>query len=509
MSQRTSAILVGLVLLGGAGWTARRQYLVLTSWVPADAVVLTKPETVLSGTGRGATLKVQITFGYVVSATKYTGTAKIDPAQAERDSRAIQAGTHHSIRYDPANPSSAEYEPGLRLFEFPLLLGGAGSILLLVTILSGSATRGKPGSAVSAFDLNVPPRGAWFARLPGGFTASAVIRDPNAYVCAAVSLLFVGLAVAEYPSRASFFYLLFVLLSLYGAVRLGLGCVRLTLDMDRLTIFTGAGMIGSGMTYQWSSFRSVREQSLQIVLEGTGRAEFGRNLSAERREFLVNVLRAMLPAQQTKAVAATPETSESAGKSIERTCTICGGLVPASARFCAVCGIQADTIPAPLKPGSFEDDWSVPRELLLPVPRQVRKTSGRPTQRHNMVGIVFIVGVAALFLLSAGFFIGAVMVGLFAAWAYRVSSKRKRLLIWGKPARAVVAEVTHFGVSSPYFTIFEYRDDTGNRIRSSRQRLGDEFAVGRVMTVLYDPRKPSSCIMYPMENLEIALPKSS
>jgi hypothetical protein len=133
----------------------------------------------------------------------------------------------------------------------------------------------------------------------------------------------------------------------------------------------------------------------------------------------------MLPAQQTKAVAATPETPELAGKSMQRTCTICGGLLPVSARFCPVCGKPADAVPVPLKPGRFEDDWSVPPELLLPLPRPVR---GTRITHGRIVGILFMAGVATLLVWGAGFFTGALAVALFAAWAYHVSSQHKRLL---------------------------------------------------------------------------------
>jgi hypothetical protein len=301
---------------------------------------------------------------------------------------------------------------------------------------------------------------------------------------------------------------------LYLTVQLAAGRVRLTLDMDRLTIFTGIGRIGSGTTYQWSSFRSVREEgtrenaTLRIVLEGTRRVEFGENLSDERREFLVNVLQTMLPAHQTNSTAATPEIPELTGKGTQRTCTNCGGVLPANAHFCTVCGKQVDAVPVPLKADSFEDGWNVPPELLLPAPRPVRGSRITPGQR--IAGIVFMAGVATLLVLGAGFFTGGVAVALFAAWAYHVSSQHKWMLKWGKPARAVVAEVTPIKGrwSTIYSTIFEYRDHAGGLIRSSRQRLGVEFAVGRVMTVLYDPKKPSSCVMYPVEGLEIALPHS-
>jgi hypothetical protein len=401
-----------------------------------------------------------------------------------------------------------------RLFAVPLILGSLGIFLLLSGVLRQGAIRRKPQSVSSAFDLNFPPPGAWFSRSPGGFTAGAVIRNPQAYVLAFIALVFLVGAIALYPNRASFLVLLFGLLVLYGTLRSAVGRVRLTVDLDRLTIFTGIGRIGSSMTHEWSSFQTVREEeteenaSLRIVLEGTKRAQFGQGLSNERRTFLVNVLRTMLPPHRTKTVAATTEVPASPGKSMQRTCPNCGALLPADTVLCAVCGKRVQVIPARSNQANLENDWSVPPELLIPVPRPVR--GNRVTPYQWIFGIVFVAGITSLVVWVAGFFIGACWIAMAASWGYRVVSEHKRLLKWGKPARAVVVEATRMGGGRTpryYSTSFEYQDDTGDRIRSSPQRLGVELAVGSVMTVLYDPKKPSTCVMYPMDGLEIALPQ--
>jgi len=347
---------MGLILMGVAGLEARHPYVIFTTWIPGDAVVLTKPEIIGAGNKYAY---VQFTFRYVVGGTSYKKNAGIPTAQVAVNNRAIQPGTHHRIRYDPALPSSVEYEPGLRLFALPLVLFGMGSCFFLGGVLSDYAARGKPRNVSSVFNLNAPPRGAWFIPLPGGFTAGAVTRKSvGALMSAAFALTLFGMALATYPQGVTIF-IVFGAMCLFLTVYLAAGRIRLMLDRDRLTIFTGIGRIGFGTTYQWSSFRSLREEgterneTLRIVLEGTQRAEFGENLSDERREFLVNVLRARLPAQGTEAAPATLATFELAGESIKRTCSNCGGLLPAGAHFCTVCGKQADAVPVPLDTGSL------------------------------------------------------------------------------------------------------------------------------------------------------------
>ncbi len=409
------------------------------------------------------------------------------------------------------------------MIGFSLAFAGFGLLCILLGALPKSAFSDHqdiPAAIQSSpFDLQFPPKGAWFKPLPGGFSVGASTRRPVGELIMISVFASVTFAtfLAFFPTRVSFVVLLFGLALLYVLALSAAGQIRLTQEKDRLTIFTGVGKIGSTLHYPWSSFRSVQEDgtpgTFRIVLEGAVRAQFGGQLSDQRRRYILNVLRTVLPAQTSKQHAEAPIAKPSElthGNSrleiMQRTCSFCGALRPASAYFCTVCGKQAATDPRPLEPASFEDDWSVPLELLLPVPRPVRGI--RITLGQRIVGIVLMAGMAVLAIWAREFLLP---VALCAWWVYHISSQHRRLLKWGKPARAVVAEM--IPVYSPrfrsyYSTLFEYQDDTGHRL-SSRQDLSVPFMVGRVMTVLYDPKKPSSCVMYPMESLEIVKPKNS
>ena len=88
--------------------------------------------------------------------------------------------------------------------------------------------------------------------------------------------------------------------------------------------------------------------------------------------------------------------------------------------------------------------------------------------------------------------------------------KEKKLLRWGKPARAVVTGVFHHqgGPKSSGSTEskLEYQDDAGNLVKGYVNR---KLSQNQVLTVLYDPDKPSRFTTYPVAGYEISIPENS
>ena len=187
--------------------------------------------------------------------------------------------------------------------------------------------------------------------------------------------------------------------------------------------------------------------------------------------------------------------------------------------------------------------WSPPQELMLPTPRPVRRVnwlaatdlSGCKPQLVGSFLVLFLILAASVLSLvflddkTVGFggtaFVGAVLI-LLSAYLSANSRKAKRLLTWGKPARAVVIDAqllpqargTAGGGGGWYWTwTFEYQDDTGNPVQSqakeyyspTRAHEPDKFVRNQVLTVLYDPHKPMRVAAYPVAGYEIVEPGSS
>jgi hypothetical protein len=181
--------------------------------------------------------------------------------------------------------------------------------------------------------------------------------------------------------------------------------------------------------------------------------------------------------------------------------------------------------------------WSPPQELMLPTPRPVRRVSwvaaaGLSGYKPALVGsylilaLILAASVLSLVFLddkTLGFGGPAVVVGILILSSAVYSAncrKAKRLLIWGKPARAVVidAELRWLrGGGCAWIWTIEYQDETGNLVQSeikehkmsTRAREPAKYVRNQVLTVLYAPHKPTKAIAYPVAGYEIAEPGSS
>ena len=122
-------LLLGLGLLAGGWFSAKRQYTILKDWPTVDAVVMrselvSRQERMTHN--RLVTLyQAHIDFRYAVAGKQYTAPAGSDfsssnYAEMKRRVEANAAGTHRSIRYDPANPYAIRYDAG---YTFAFFLG--------------------------------------------------------------------------------------------------------------------------------------------------------------------------------------------------------------------------------------------------------------------------------------------------------------------------------------------------------------------------------------------------
>ena len=138
-------LVVGLGLLGGAGYDGYRRYTILKTWPSVEAVVLDSElyrhrNDFVRKSGR------TVLFGYTVHGEEYK--SFVSAPYVSRSYKVQQEfgekyapGSRHSIRYNPENPNDIRFEVGykIRFFFVPVLLGfigivfsGLGLIFMLV-----------------------------------------------------------------------------------------------------------------------------------------------------------------------------------------------------------------------------------------------------------------------------------------------------------------------------------------------------------------------------------------
>jgi len=198
------------------------------------------------------------------------------------------------------------------------------------------------------------------------------------------------------------------------------------------------------------------------------------------------------------------------------------------------------------------EEWRLPPELNLPTPRRVRSAPLGARLLRSLPRILFLT-VLAIFIYTVGFLYTHVVpvareesvpsflfhaflamahdflqapqwqrwmlwpsvifgsvAGLSALPRHFKRRKEKKLLRWGKPARAVVTDVVHHpgGPKSSGSTEskLEYQDDGGNLVKGYVDR---KLSQTQVLTILYDPDKPSRFTTYPVAGYEVGIPENS
>ena len=192
-----------------------------------------------------------------------------------------------------------------------------------------------------------------------------------------------------------------------------------------------------------------------------------------------------------------------------------------------------------------EEGWSLPPELDLPTPRPVRREQLGIRMLRSFKRLLPVIAILGLFTIivmirrgirpgtllnapSVDFpailnflwpahmpqwqlwprIIFAGFLGLIVLGGYFRRRKQRKLLRWGKPACAVVTGCQGGAQGRTIWTL-QYRDAGGNLVESELTTSSVRSATGQVLTVLYDPDKPSRCITYPVGGYEIGIPENS
>ena len=170
-------LLIGLGLLTGACFSLNRQYTILKSWPTVDAEVASselthRRQTTAESRHPTTVYQAHIDFRYSVGGKQYTSPAGRDYssssyAEMKQKVDTYAPGTHHPIRYNPANPNDIRYDAGFS-FEFflaPFILAITGIMftfggvaMFVVARVVGRANVGCPscGAMVRRTDPRCP-----------------------------------------------------------------------------------------------------------------------------------------------------------------------------------------------------------------------------------------------------------------------------------------------------------------------------------------------------------------
>jgi hypothetical protein len=137
-------LLIGLGFLAGAWFIASHQYTILKKWPTVDAEVARSElrhhqETIGKNNTRSTVYQAQIEFRYAVGGKQYTTPAGSNYSTSNYAEMAQKVdtyapGTHHPIRYNPANPNDICFDAGFTFgfFLVPLIFGGVGLVFTLI-----------------------------------------------------------------------------------------------------------------------------------------------------------------------------------------------------------------------------------------------------------------------------------------------------------------------------------------------------------------------------------------
>ncbi len=169
----------------------------------------------------------------------------------------------------------------------------------------------------SSFDINDPPRGAWFDDDFQSWKIGATTRSQKAFILVPYAMVYSVVSLSalygsqiinwEFSLFRSLFGIIFIIGSLSSgikAIMAGYGRVDVIVDGRDGKIFYGAGPIGRTRKFDWYEVTSIEEVVLSdknsrdenkevISLEGKSRLRFGSELSQERRYYLLQGLRVL------------------------------------------------------------------------------------------------------------------------------------------------------------------------------------------------------------------------
>ncbi len=128
-------ILLGIVMLGAAAWTAYRQHTIFRHWPTVEAEVVDSRVTQGTDSDGAMMYRAAIEFRYSVDGKDYSTPAASnistsDYASVKRQVDKYSQGTRHRIWHNPVNPDEVYFDAGYNIsfFFLPVLLGGMGIV---------------------------------------------------------------------------------------------------------------------------------------------------------------------------------------------------------------------------------------------------------------------------------------------------------------------------------------------------------------------------------------------
>jgi hypothetical protein len=126
---------LGMLLMAGALWAIYGRYVIFTSWPTVDAQV-TKSE--VSGPIRmqrsDRLYYTRIEFQFLSDGKQFTASVRDKSdnwSGAKMVANTYYPGTHHTIRYNPANPNDIRFDI-VNTFETPVAVGIFGIAMLVI-----------------------------------------------------------------------------------------------------------------------------------------------------------------------------------------------------------------------------------------------------------------------------------------------------------------------------------------------------------------------------------------
>jgi hypothetical protein len=140
--------ILGTLVLGIAVFLGRQQIIILSSWTKVDGEVTTS-EIVRHFVPKSKPIyRLRVTFQYPVNnvaqfAVSSSSLGSTDMAPVSRKAALFPVGSHHPIRYDPANPTEMRWDAGynVEFLAVPLIVAGAGVLFIAAGVAFWLAER--------------------------------------------------------------------------------------------------------------------------------------------------------------------------------------------------------------------------------------------------------------------------------------------------------------------------------------------------------------------------------
>ncbi len=117
------------------------QYEILRDWPAVDAEV-TRSSLLVLQSHSGPLHDIEVHFAYAVDGRPYVGVIhsnhlSTSRARKENQAAAFPVGSHHRIRYNPAEPSDVRAQVGynVHFFAVPIFISGVGGIFLVIGLV--------------------------------------------------------------------------------------------------------------------------------------------------------------------------------------------------------------------------------------------------------------------------------------------------------------------------------------------------------------------------------------